>query len=60
MPSTYHFIALVGGGTLGFLFIGLVFLPLDWGVGIGLMLFSLLYLVGGTIGFWFWKLFSFD
>lgn len=55
MPDTYQLIAYVGGGTIGFLFVGLIFFPLDQGVSIGLMLFGLIYLVGGSIGFWLWN-----
>ncbi len=60
MPDTYHLIAYVGGGTLGFLLVGLVFLPLDPGVALGLILFSSIYFVGGLLGYWLWNRLSPD
>jgi thiamine transporter ThiT len=53
-PSTTRLLTYVVGGTLGFLMTGVVFFPLYRAVGLGLMLFSLLYLVSGVLGFWLW------
>jgi len=56
MPDGFQLILYVGCGTLGVLLTGLIFFPLDRGIALGIMLFSLVYLVGGTIGFWVWNL----
>jgi thiamine transporter ThiT len=53
-PPTTRLLTYVVGGTLGFLMTGVVFFPLYRAVGLGLMLFSLLYLVSGVLGFWLW------
>jgi hypothetical protein len=60
MPSTSQFIVYVGGGTLGFLFSGVIFFVFDPGIGLGLMLFSLVYLLGGSVGFWLWNRLTFE
>ena len=56
MPDGFQLIVYVGGGTLGFLFMGALFFLIDPLAGFGLMLFSLVYLVGASIGFWLWNL----
>jgi len=53
-PSTTYLFTYVVGGTLGFLMTGVVFFPLYRAIGLGLMLFSLLYLIGSVLGFWLW------
>jgi hypothetical protein len=60
MPTAYQFIVYVGGGTLGFLFAGAVFFVFDPGIGLGLMVFSLVYLLGGSAGFWLWNRLTFE
>lgn len=54
-PSLTHLLTYVGGGALGLLFSGVVFLPLYRSVAFGLMLFSILYLLGGVLGLWLWR-----